>query len=116
LKDRFNDSVSYWTRRSEEQKLQNAGTGTGTGNVQGTARPGSNVPSVLVDPRVKAEPGFTGTRRYEMVEDEPMRIRRRFKEFLGEMSPGMDMELGLSEVSLAACRSLAEYRKERGKF
>jgi len=44
---------------------------------------------------VKVEP----QRRPEPVEDEPTRRRRKMKEFLGELAPGLEMEMGITEVS-----------------
>lgn len=77
-----------------------------TSQVQGIARPAPtaafvggttnpSAPSVPANPPVNVEP----QRRPEPVEDEPTRRRRKMKEFLGELAPGLEMEMGITEVS-----------------
>ena len=67
--------------------------------LHGATASSSTVP-ILVD-SLRTDPGGRpDMRRPQMVEDEPTRRRRKMKEFLGELSPGLEMEWGIAEVGV----------------
>ena len=118
-KARFTNSVAFWTKRSEQQRATAAASqarplnsrpvvnAAGSGSVPGTNRlvpagytgattnPG--LPSVLVDPPMKMF-------RPEIVEDEPTKRRRNLRDFMGEWAPGIELELGVTDVRFPSPR------------